>query len=450
MQKVFSQFRQMDWRNLAQNLWLYVTFLSTQVGVQFLNMVTGFLVVRTLNKDEYADYTIVNTLVPAILMLSDNGIGTGIAAVGRIFWEDDLKMGRLVNTGLLLRRRFALVSFALLAPVLAWMLHYRAHVSIALTLLLTTVALTGVSFQITSAVMRMVLDLRQKLRSLGKVSLGVAGLRLLLVVIFVNLFHFTALLAMLATTASVIFETYYYSRTVKAEVKWDAPPDPEYYPQIFSIVKRTMPLTVYFCLQSQLTVWLMSIFGSSHQVADIGAASRLSVIFATLLGSFGTIAVPRFARANGRKILTRKVYEILGVAVVMLASLILFTWLFPQPFVLLLGPNYYNMTNLIWLVVLSTGSVSLAALCYGLNMCKGWIPPAYVTIPVEFVTQITLLHWLDLSKTANVLIFTCLGTIPPTVVILILLFRRIRAEPDEPTSHTPFSAENMPSSPEAP
>ncbi|MEJ0000674.1 MAG: hypothetical protein WDO13_16810 [Verrucomicrobiota bacterium] len=79
----------------------------------------------------------------------------------------------------------------------------------------------------------------------------------------------------------------------------------------------------------------------------------------------------------------------------------------------------------------STGLATLAGTLYGLNMSKGWVPPAYLTIPVEIATQVVLLVSLDLSQVKDVLVFTGLGTIPPSIMLLTLLVRRLRKEPLE-------------------
>jgi O-antigen/teichoic acid export membrane protein len=429
MLNVFTQFRQESWTKLRQDAVLFLGFFASQVGVQVISVLAGFTIIRILDKNDYAAYTIINTLGPVMLMLSDNGIGTGLSSIGRLAWQDNRAMGSLINTGLMLRRKFALVSFLIVAPFLVWMLYHKS-VPVVTIVLLTLATVTGVSFQLSTAIMRMVLEWRQNLKSLGKISFGVALLRLTLVLLFSQIFHLTALLATLAATCSVVFETYYIARAVRPQVVWEEPANLDYLPAIYSKVKQTLPLTVYFCFQSQISIWLISIFGSANQVADIGSASRLNVIFATIIGSYGTIMVPRFARNNGRRLLHRQVFQILGLDVLLLLALVVVTWLFPQPFVWLLGDKYKNMSDLIWLVVLSSGMYTVASVVYGLNMSKGWIPPAYLTIPVEILTQITLLCLLNLSKTESVLIFTCLGSIPPMLLNLWLLLRHIRDEPE--------------------
>ncbi|MEJ0000675.1 MAG: hypothetical protein WDO13_16815 [Verrucomicrobiota bacterium] len=279
-----------------------------------------------------------------MLMLSDNGIGAGVMATGRTVWQDNLRLGRVINTAMQLRRRFAIVSFAVVAPILAWMLH-RHEVATSTILVLMAVTLVGIAAQISTGILRVVLDLRQKIRSLGKLSLGVAGLRLILVVGVAVVLHLTAFLAVLATTISTVFETFFFARSVRREIAWDAPPDPDYRAAIFATVKKTMPLTIYFCLQSQISIWLISIFGHSEQVADVGSASRLGLLFTTVAGAFAQFAVPRFARSNGRRILFRKLFEVLGFVGFLMVGSVLVTWLWPQPFVWLLGAKYANMAR---------------------------------------------------------------------------------------------------------
>jgi hypothetical protein len=243
--------------------------------------------------------------------------------------------------------------------------------------------------------------------------------------------HISAFWAILAGTISILLETYMALRVAKPQILCDAPVDPEYEATIFSLVKKTLPLTIYFCFQSQVSVWLISIFGSSHQVADLGAASRLAIIFTTIASSLAGILAVKFARSNGRKRLYLQFAQIVVGLIFILFAVVVFAYFVPDPFIWLLGPQYTNMRGLIWLVMLSSGTGSLAGAVFNLNTIKGWIPPAIVTIPVEIVTQIVLILTLDVSKLVNVLIFSGLSAIPPAVILTIMLLRRIGMEPED-------------------
>ena len=429
MLKHFQSLREGGWKNLIKSFWLFFGYMLSQIGVQLINMVTGFLIIRAMSKDDYANFTIITTLAPVMLLLSDNGIGGGISAIGRKIWEDNEKTGRLVSTGFQLRRKFALGSFLLIGPLLSWML-VRNHTPAFTIALLLAITLTGVSFELTGTVLKMILQLRQQIKTLAKVGISSSLLRLCMIFSFVTFFHLNTVLASLAAASALILETTLYIRVVKPQIHWGAPPDPEYRSTIYSLVRKTAPLTIYYCVQGQISIWLISFFGSTHQVADIGATARFGIIFATLTSTYCTIVVPRFARNNGRRRLFTQFLQIVLSLLFMMTVSVAIARFFPQPFIFLLGSKYTNMSGILWLVMLSSGMNSLAGVIYGLNIAKGWIPPALLTIPVELATQIILLLSLNLSKTENVLIFSCLAAIPPAIITSVMLLRRINLEAD--------------------
>jgi O-antigen/teichoic acid export membrane protein len=407
--------------------WLLVNYFVSQVAIQAMMFISGIVVLRTLSKREYAIYTIVTTMGPVIAMLSDTGVVTGLSAIGRKIWQDNDEMGSLVQTGLKMRRAFGLISFVVISPILLWMLLHNGA-QIGTSLILIGIVLAGTWFQLTGSMMKMVLQLRQQINVLKNVGLAATFLRFVLTLAFAYLLTFNAVLALIAATCAVGLETYLVRRSVKPQIHWEASPNPEYRAKVFSLVRRTAPLTIYFCLQSQVSVWLISIFGSAHQVADIGAVGRVGMIFMLLGTIYNTIFVPRFARNDGLGLLVRQYLQITLSYLVLTAAAVALVALFPWPFLWLLGPKYYGLANLLWLVVLSCGLGSFLGLICGLNSSKGWVPPAVISIPIEIVTQIVLLLTLDLSKTENVVIFSCLSVIPPIIFTISVTSYYLRKE----------------------
>jgi O-antigen/teichoic acid export membrane protein len=142
MLKVLKNFLADTWQKAARTFWLFFRYLMSQIGIQAMNFVIGLMIIRSMAKEEYAAYTIMNTLVPVMLMLSDTGITNALMAIGRVAWEDNEKMGRLVTTGMQLRRQFAMFSFLIVGPFLAWMLFHN-NVPIWNIAILMTASLTG-------------------------------------------------------------------------------------------------------------------------------------------------------------------------------------------------------------------------------------------------------------------------------------------------------------------
>jgi len=97
---------------------------GAQFLVQGLGFVAGILIVRRLPIAEYAYYTIATALLSTMTALADGGIGAGVISQGGKVWKDPVELGKVVASGLALRRRFALLS-AVAVPFLIYFL--RKH-----------------------------------------------------------------------------------------------------------------------------------------------------------------------------------------------------------------------------------------------------------------------------------------------------------------------------------
>ena len=78
--------------------------------VQFSVALSGFLLVRVLDKREFAAYTIATSLQTILNVLTDSGIGAGLNAVGGRVWRDRGALSRLVATAMELRQKLALFA----------------------------------------------------------------------------------------------------------------------------------------------------------------------------------------------------------------------------------------------------------------------------------------------------------------------------------------------------
>jgi len=95
---------------------------SAQILIQALGFASGILVIRLLPVEEYALYTLANTMLGTMTILADGGISTGIMSQGAKVWQDKEKLGAVLATGLYLRRKFAVGSLLVATPVLMYLL----------------------------------------------------------------------------------------------------------------------------------------------------------------------------------------------------------------------------------------------------------------------------------------------------------------------------------------
>ena len=59
-----------------------------QLFIQAIGLVSGILVIRILPTDEYALYTLANTMLGTMIILANSGISVGVTAQGGKVWQD--------------------------------------------------------------------------------------------------------------------------------------------------------------------------------------------------------------------------------------------------------------------------------------------------------------------------------------------------------------------------
>src|SRR3954447_257976 len=97
-------------------------FALVQAAVQVIGFFSGILLVRWLSQQEYASYTIANTMQGTINLLADIGISVGLVSIGGRVWQDRDRFGQLINTALNLRRKMGLAVILVITPILYLML----------------------------------------------------------------------------------------------------------------------------------------------------------------------------------------------------------------------------------------------------------------------------------------------------------------------------------------
>jgi O-antigen/teichoic acid export membrane protein len=402
-------------------------YSCVQAAAQALGFLAGILVVRTLPKKEYACFMIVNTIGPVMNLLSDTGITNSLSAIGGKFWKDNERMGSLVKTAMDLRRRLMVLSFLIVTPVLVWMLR-RNQVPVSTMVWLIPLTLVGVFFQLNTGVLNVVVSLRQQVGRLqGLVFMGVLP-RLALIGLFAALGWLNAPLAVAAGTVALACQFWLLEQWVKPQISATAPLSHEFRKDILSIVKRQAPFTVYFCLQGQIGIWLISVFGNVNRVAEVGALGRIGMIFTIIVSTTSALVVPRFARCQDPARLRSRYTLILLAFVGIIIMGTMLSLLAPGVLLWLLGSQYSQLGDLVWLAVLAAGTSALGGVLYSLNVNKGWIPRAAVLIPAEIISQLVLCFLFDLSSVRGILLIGVFGPIVPSLMNLAVGIRRLNSD----------------------
>lgn len=404
-----------------RRLKLLASFGLLQGGVQFLSALSGFILVRALDKSEFAAYTIASSMQVILNLLTDGGIGSGLNALGGRVWQDRGTLSRLINTAFLFRRQLAWIAIPV-ATLFSLFLLRNNEVSWLSSVLLVAVVITGLWGSWTVSVYAVPLRLHGRYLLVQRTELASALLRLALVggmaFVFLN-----ALLAVLIFVIASALQAVLLLRAASDVVDRDAPVDGQQRAQLSSLVRKQFFQVFFFAFQGQITIWLISAFGNTEKVADLGALARLGIIFA-LVGSIVTnIISPTFSRCDSirrlRGMFTLSIVGYSAFSVVIMGISILS----PEPLLWLVGPQYQTLTKeLPWMMAsgIVTGYTGIVhALAFG----RGWIWHAWLIPIFTLAIQVILLFMVDLSSVHGVLLFGLVSCVPNFLLVSYMALR---------------------------
>ncbi len=401
-------------------------YAVVQAVVQLLAFTSGILLVRWLPQREYAYFTIANAMQATLNVLADIGISVGVISIGGRVWQDRHRFGQLINTGLLVRRRLAGAAFVVVAPILYAML-VRNGASSGYTLLLIVIVLIGFSIQLSIDVFAVVPRLRSDIVRIQTIDFVCAVARLALILGLVYLFARAGLAVAIAS--ATFFLQYLLLRSYAAKViDLNAKENPEDRHEIIRLTKKLAANALFYCLQGQITVFLISFFGQrTTEVAEVGALGRLAMISAVLMSTLTNIFVPAFARCQDKAKL-RVLYVLITGGVALFSVIVLgAAAFFPDQFLFILGNRYAHLHRELVLMVGGAVLTAFGSTMWMLNSSKAWINGSWLYIPLTLATQIVLIPFTDFSTVAGVLTFNLISTVPAVLLNLGLSYRGFRA-----------------------
>ncbi|MFT4061221.1 MAG: hypothetical protein QM642_02570 [Edaphocola sp.] len=372
--------------------------------VQALGMLVGFYIVRKLSVQEYAYYTIANTVLGMMSVISDCGISTSVYSQGAKVWQDRKKLGAVVHTGIAFRNKFALIAVAISLPVLAYMLH-RQGAGIFTIIVISLALLPAFVATLTDSLYEVVPKLHQELKVLQTNQVWVALLRLFIAGVALFVFPFTWI-ALLSNGLPRIFGNMKLRGIVKKNADITQPEDVNVKKETIRIVKRMAPGAIYYALSGQISLLILSFVGKSANIAEWGALGRYSVVFTLFTTVIHMVLVPRYSRKhNTYSALLKTSHQILFVTISLVAVVIILGNYESDFLLSLLGKKYKGINHALLLVMISGGISCVYNILYNLYHCKGWIIHPVLDLLINIVPVIFFAIILPLRNLTEVLIY---------------------------------------------
>jgi O-antigen/teichoic acid export membrane protein len=401
-------------------------FALVQAGVQVIGFLSGILLVRWLSQREYAYFTIANTMQGTINLLADIGISVGLVSIGGRVWHDRHRFGELINAGLGVRRRLGALAIVVVTPIMYFMLVKNGASNLYSAVLIVAV-LAGLVIQLSIGVLSVVPRLRSDIGRIQIIDVTGAIVRLLLLaaLLFISL---NAGVAVAVASAVFLLQYAMLRHYVTGVVDLSAPANPEDRHEIIRLTRHLAANAVFYCLQGQITIFLISFFAHRvSAVAEVGALGRLAMIFTVLSNLLANVFVPAFARCQSRRKLRWLYAAILGGVVAFSLVVVGFAAIFPEQFLFVLGSKYAHLRYELLLMVGGAVVGSLTGTFWALNASKAWIAGAWLYIPLTLATQIALIPYTNFSSVTGVLMFNLLSAVPNLLLNAVLSYRGFRS-----------------------
>jgi hypothetical protein len=397
-------------------------FAFVQVAVQLVGFASGILLIRRLEQNEYAYFTMANTMQGTINVLADMGVSIGLMSIGGRVWQDRYRFGQLITTANNFRRRLGAVAVIVVGPILYWMLA-RNGASPWYAIALIGAILFGLLAQFSIGVLGAVPRLCSNVARIQKIDLTGAVVRFVILVgcalVFLN-----AGVAVLVGSMVFLLQFWMLRSYAARVIDLNAPENAEDRSAMIGFVKSQAPNAIFFCLQGQITIFLISFFGTrATAVAEVGALGRLALIFTVLGQLLINLFVPAFARCQDPRRLRLLYFAIVGGVAAFCALVIAAAAFFPNQFLFVLGSKYSHLQRELLLMVAGTVIMMLAGTLWVLNASKAWVKGSWLYIPVTIATQIALIPYTDFSNVSQVLIFNLISTVPSLLQNIILSVR---------------------------
>lgn len=407
-----------DWPRL-----ITITGFS-QILIQGLGLIGGILVIRLLPTHEYGLYTLANTMLGTMNILADGGISSSVMSQGGRVWQNREKLGAVLVTGFALRKKFAVASLLFAVPFLLYLL--RLHNASWLMSILLVISLVPAFFTaLSSNLLSVGPALHQTISALQKNQVGVSIGRLLFLVLTLFIFPW-AFVAVLAAGIPQIWANIRLRKISESFADLDQKPDAAIQKEMLAFVKRILPGSIYYCLSGQITIWLISFFGSTTSVAQIGALGRLSMVLSFFSIMFGTLVVPRFARLPAdRSILFKRYMQIQLVLIGLVTSLLTAVWLFPSEILWVLGKNYSNLGLELLLIIAISCLGLVSGLSFNLSTCRQWAIHPLISIPITLAAIAISASLFNLSTLLGVLMFNLLVAMVEVIMYISYCMMRI-------------------------
>jgi O-antigen/teichoic acid export membrane protein len=382
---------------------MLTAFVSLEIAAQGCAALASFLVVRNLDKEHFAWYSLAFNLQSTLANFTLLGIGTGMVSMSGQWIGDREKMGALAASAFRYRSLLLTIVGPVVLPIFGYLLLKNGcpfwH-TLALVVLAVCLLFVELNRQIFSAPIRIAGRYNYLQRAgLLEAIFRVAILGLLILIGGLN--AATTLFVSVLVSGSVV--KFLIRKGAQEFIAPHCAPDRAIQKRLTKLNLNVMPSTLTFVFQAQIGLTMISIFGKTASVADLGALTRIALLLMVPQAIVSKIIEPKLARATEGADLWRKFRMALVLVAMMAVSGFAVMFIFRHQFLWLLGKDYWYLEKelVFYAGICCTGT--LTSMSMMLLYARGWADYMWISPIAEVCCQVSALPFLNLSTPMGVL-----------------------------------------------
>ncbi|CAA6693512.1 MULTISPECIES: lipopolysaccharide biosynthesis protein [unclassified Lentimonas] len=424
---ILGQYREkvLRWRSLL------ITFFLGQGVSQVLQLVSGFAIIHWLSKGQYATFALLLAIRGTSSVLMDLGFSGGLSALIGDRCHQPIVVGRYIAAARYYRNRLLTFGGIILLGVLLFA-SYRYEWGIGLGVLFWCVLIVSIFYDAIASFYTPIFYLQQRIRDLYLVHISTSCVRLSLLCLAYLTGVLSAPVAIIIGGIQSILSAMIYQRKTAADVKLPEDGDliePEK-KEALQLTLPKVPGAIFYAFQGQVTIFIVSVVGQYSQIADLGALSRIGMLFMMPSALISVLIAPWFAKLAPNRLAVG--YLVSGLLFSVFAvSLIVANALFPQVFLFILGSEYSELKTEVFLFSIFASLNVLSGLVFALNASRKWVYywTGPTTILAYMLTLVFFVVSVDLTLISNIItmsIITATLTLCVNLVVSLVGFRRMR------------------------
>lgn len=378
-------------------------FFASQGITTAGNLFYGFLCVRLLPVSGYAQYTVIFGFLGTLSVLMDIGISnTLVPLVGQRIGDNQLIADYVASLRQLAHWIYFVVApfTIVLFPLLVHHQHWSTRVVAAMVAILLVAGWVARVSATYGTVLILRRDRKHWYREQMRSSLGTLAVLLVFWAMhWLNIFS-----AVLINVAGMIYVSQGYFFRARRLLKVHGRPSREKRREIVHLAMPNAVSSVFYALEGQISMLLITLFGLTTAVASLGALSRLGQLFALPLQMNPLLVEPYFARLprarlKANYLLALTITAGVGICFAPLARF------FPGLFLWILGPKYAHLRYEVLLTIVAGSIRYFSGVLWTMNSARKFVywGSNFASITVPLLLQAFFLWKVDLSTVSGVL-----------------------------------------------